>query len=82
MSWISKKELESPYRGMALGFLINRHDVQFEGHCQTCDAYQPVYLNRLLEAHGKTAIFRDIEPEISCLFCNKSGVVSVRFVER
>ena len=78
----SKKELESPYRGMALGFLVNRHDVGFEGHCTTCDAYQPVYLNRLVETHGKTAIFRNIEKKIECYFCKKAGAVSVRFVER
>jgi hypothetical protein len=66
MWWKTQKESESPFRSMALGFLKDRRDVQFEGHCATCDAFQPVYFEALVEAHGKTAIFRDI--------------VSVRFI--
>jgi hypothetical protein len=80
MWWKTQKESESPFRSMALGFLKDRRDVQFEGHCATCDAFQPVYFEALVEAHGKTAIFRDIESEIPCVFCQKAGEMSVRFI--
>jgi hypothetical protein len=80
MWWKQKKEPESPYHGMALGFLVDRYDIQFDGHCTSCDAFQPIYLKELLLTHGKTMIFRDLEPKIPCLFCGKTGVVSVRII--
>lgn len=80
MWWKQKKEPESPFRAMALGFLVDRSDLQFKAHCTRCDAYQPVYFKALVEVHGKTAIFRDIEPKILCFFCKQAGAISVRFV--
>lgn len=79
MWWKAKKKSESQFCFMALGFLAHHHDVQFEGHCTTCDAYQPVYFWDLVKEHGKTAIFRDIEPKILCIFRKKSGGMYVRF---
>ena len=80
MSWQRKEEPESKYHNMALGFLLDRSDLRFEGHCKSCDARQPIYLSRPVESHGKTAIFNTIEPTIPCLFCKTAGTVTI--VER
>lgn len=82
MWWQKKKVPESSYLDMALGFLVYRIDLRLEGHCESCGAYQPIYMQKLFEVHGKTALFRNALKGMPCFFCMTVGQVSVRVTER
>ena len=82
MWWHKKKEPESPYLAMALGFLVDRYDLRLEGHCESCGAYQPIYMRTLFETQGRTALFRNALKDMPCFFCMTVGQVSVRVIER